>query len=1421
MDVNKLLDQAIRLGYEGEVAERFVAKQIRDYEEREDRAIAREKEREREQAEREKEQAKLEKEKIRLESEEAEKARKHELEVLKLKSDPNYNSSPADNLPKSSLPKIPPFDDQVDEIDLYIDRFEKLAKFHKWEKDQYSFLLGTLLRGKALKIYCNLSPQVADDYDELKKALLKAFKVNSNVYRKRFREVTILPDECFVQLCCRLGQYFDKWVELSKIPKSYEKIRDFMIYDQLLTSCSHDLRTFLLEQEITDSFKLAECADRYLTAHGMKKCRKVKQNAKPFSNATGKSTEIKSDSDFDVTCHHCREKGHIRPNCPVLKLNKKKVQDKAVPKIGVVLDREEKLTDCVSDPNGKVFDQTVEVVFDTGCNTVVICNSLVPEDCELGRKIKVYDYLGRPLHLKTVNCHVDSKFFSGNVRAVVAPIKCTQVIVGRIPGLKDNVEQGLNLISNGFDKDDIAVGVVTRGQARNNTSRDSSQFNTVDLSDDLKFNYDEFVTQQNECKTLSKIRNNVQSGEILTLRNRKIKFVKVNELIYRKCVDSKDIVDVDRMQLVVPLKYRAAIMKLAHESLMSGHFASRKTTDKIFQRFYWPRASLDIHNFCKSCHACQKFSVKPKKVPMVNMPVVKEPFSRIAIDLIGPITPSSKRGHRYILTIIDMATRYPEAIPLRNIDTVSVAEALVEVFCHVGVPREILSDRGTQFKSDLMQEINRLLSIKALYSSPYHAACNGMVERMNGTLKNMLKRICIDQPNEWDKYINVALFAYREIPNDTLKFSPFELLYGRNVRGPLCILHELVSNNSIDPELKPSYQYVLDLRNKLEETAKVAVENAKVSAQKYKEYFDRKSSFRKFKVNDEVLVMLPTSTNKFTMQWKGPYLISNVHSNGVDYYVKVGNQTKLYHANMLKAYHRRVSIAQKEIHELNHSSQLLDLINNTDVLEEPTSNDNFKEPDFDLYLIESKGKSETNVNKSLAVDQVTDIENLLDKFQDVLNDKPGRTNLISHKINLHNHEPVKSKNYPIPVNLANEFDLEVDKMLDMDIIQPSTSNYCSPVVLIRKPDSSLRLCVDFRKLNKNTIFDAEPMPSISDDLHKFRDANYFTELDLSKGYWQVNLDPESRKYTAFSTKYGLMEFKVMPFGLNTACATFVRLMRRVLANLSNVSCYFDNIVIYSKTWADHMKHIESVFSRLREYGLTAGPKKCYFGFHEIKYLGYQLGNNSLQPIKSRIDNITEMPLPTTKKSLRSFMGTIGYYNRFIPNFSDIAAPINELLKKKSSNILAWSNLQLECFNELKSNLVKSPILALPDVNKTFYLRTDASDNGLGAAVLQEHDGIFKPVCFAGKKLNSAEKRYSTIEKECYGIVWGINRFKEFLYGKEFVLQTDHMPLKFLCGMKNKNDRLFRWILSLQPYNFVIEYIKGAENICSDMISRCI
>ena len=216
----------------------------------------------------------------------------------------------------------------------------------------------------------------------------------------------------------------------------------------------------------------------------------------------------------------------------------------------------------------------------------------------------------------------------------------------------------------------------------------------------------------------------------------------------------------------------------------------------------------DVTSFCRSCDVCQKTVARGTvpRAPLGEMSLIDLPFKRVAINLVGPITPASDKGHRYILTLVDYATRYPEAVPLKNIDMESVAEALLDVYSRVGVPEEVLSDLGTQFVSECMKEVTRLLSIKRLTTTPYHPICNSLVEKFNGTLKRMLRRLCSDQPRQWHRFINSLLFAYREAPQESTGFSPFELLYGRTVRGPIQILKELSTEEVDVPEVMTSYQ---------------------------------------------------------------------------------------------------------------------------------------------------------------------------------------------------------------------------------------------------------------------------------------------------------------------------------------------------------------------------------------------------------------------------------------------------------------------------------------------------------------------------------------------------------------------------------------------------------------------------------------
>ena len=475
----------------------------------------------------------------------------------------------------------------------------------------------------------------------------------------------------------------------------------------------------------------------------------------------------------------------------------------------------------------------------------------------------------------------------------------------------------------------------------------------------------------------------------------------------------------------------------------------------------------------------------------------------------------------------------------------------------------------------------------------------------------------------------------------------------------------------------------------------------------------------------------------------------------------------------------------------------------------------------DVEVINYPGQSQVNINPKLSRGQLSQVNEVISNFPDVFSDIPGCTSTFSHKIHLTSNIPVHRKPYPVPHHLQASFDDEIEKMIQLGVIEPSTSPYCSPSVLIKKPDNTWRFCVDYRALNDVSLFDAEPMPRMDEALGKFVGDKYFTEIDLCKGYWQIPLCDESKPLTAFATKQGLMQFTRMPFGLKTACASFIRLMRKVLVGLKNTECYFDNIVVHSSNWSDHLADVNALLQRLRDHGLTAGPSKCFMAFNEIKYLGFALGNNCLSPLDEKIRAVIDMPLPNTKKQLRSFLSSVSFYRKFIPNLSDIVAPIQELLKKYSSNTLIWTDLQKERMDLLKAKLSHPPILALPDYSKVFYLRTDASDTGLGAVLLQSHDGVLKPIAYASRSLLDREKRYAVIEKECLSIVWAVEKFKTYLYGKDFVLQTDQQPLTYLRNMRNGNNKLMRWSLSLQPYSFTLDYIKGSDNVGADFLSRSV
>ena len=287
-----------------------------------------------------------------------------------------------------------------------------------------------------------------------------------------------------------------------------------------------------------------------------------------------------------------------------------------------------------------------------------------------------------------------------------------------------------------------------------------------------------------------------------------------------------------------------------------------------------------------------------------------------------------------------------------------------------------------------------------------------------------------------------------------------------------------------------------------------------------------------------------------------------------------------------------------------------------------------------------------------------------------------------------------------------------------------------------------------------------------------------------------------------------------------APATFVRMMNKVLEGCGEFAdSFIDDIGVYSNTWEDHMKHLRTVCRRLREANLSARPSKCSLGQSKVAFLAHMVGQGKVSPTQDKVKAILSYPRPQTKKQVRSFLGTVGFYRKFIPNFSQRASVLTDLTKKGLPTKVKWEQIHQRSFDDLRSVLTQTPVLRSPDFQKTFFLRTDACDTGVGAVLEQEFEDGRHPILYLSKKLGQAEKNYAVIEKECYAIVWAIESLRVYLEGRSFVVETDHAPLQWLNRMKSTNQRLLRWSLTLQEFRFDISHVAGRENVIADVLSR--
>ena len=472
-------------------------------------------------------------------------------------------------------------------------------------------------------------------------------------------------------------------------------------------------------------------------------------------------------------------------------------------------------------------------------------------------------------------------------------------------------------------------------------------------------------------------------------------------------------------------------------------------------------------------------------------------------------------------------------------------------------------------------------------------------------------------------------------------------------------------------------------------------------------------------------------------------------------------------------------------------------------------------------------------NKNLSENQKQTLLNFLNKNKDVFATSTaeiGKTDVYTHKIETEpGAKPVRMNYYrQDPIKKA-EIERQTNEMLETGLIERSTSFWNSPVVLVKKKDSSWRFAVDYRKLNQVTIPMSQPIPRLDDVFDALGEsgATMFSTLDLNSAFFQIGLDPESKKKSAFVTHEGVFEFNRMSFGLRNASFSFQLLMSQVLKGLNwkFVLCYIDDILVYSPDFNTHLQHLNQVFDRLREANLTLKPSKCTFGVDKVNFLGHVLSEGGVSVDTAKTDLVKDFPIPTTQKQLRGFLGLCNYYRRFVQDYAKIASPLNSLLKKeigKNFSKVDWTDKCQIAFDTLKDNLISAPILRFPDMSRPFILSTDASGFSLGYILGQvDKNGQEYVICYGGRAIRKEELKWNTTEKECLAIIEGINSYKHYLTHKPFTIYTDHANLEWLHNKKDPSGRLGRWALKLQGYNYVIKHRKGIKNQNADALSRIV
>ncbi len=1381
--------------------------------------------------------------------------------------------------PSRYIRLVPPF--RETEVDAYFTAFERVAGKLRWPRDMWALMLQSNLVGKAQEVCAAMPIEDSLNYDLVKTAVLRAYELVPEAYRQKFRGYSKFAKQTFLEFARDKRNMLEKWCAASKV-NTFEGLQELILLEDFKNCLPESLVVHLNEQKVTSLAEAAVMADEYVLTHKTIFLTRTHQNLRSVPNKTlvfsnTQKTETRtsfapkrpeSGAEKTRSCFYCLESDHFIADCKAWK-QKNTSKIKKVAHV-VVLPKEEKLETKLKLPDFNPFltrgtvslavngdKQYVSILRDTGSRQSIIRKGVLPLSAETYTGM---DVLVRGIELGCVKLPIHSVYLNSDlVEGMVNMGVCEKLPVDEVDVILGNDLAGGNVFPSPIVSeipvcdsevtrqysDVFSVCAVTRSQMGNYED-------LVDLSDSflacsspteftvsvdsavkvdngagvevpiIRLGRAELTAAQRTDSTLTTCVD-VAVSDKSKLGGVRVGYYWEDNVLMRKwnSVTNEKANLAPRYQIVLPSVVRAAVLKLAHDHIMGGHLGVNKTFQRVSHYFYWPGLRTSVANYCRSCRECQMVG-KPNQVvrpvPLCPIPVMGEPFERLILDCVGPL-PKSREGHQYILSLMCAATRFPEAVPLRNLKAKTVVKELIKFCSLFGLPRVIQTDRGTNFTSKVFKQVLDDLTVAHVTSSAYHPQSQGALERFHQTLKTTLKTHCVDSGRDWAESLPLLMFAIRESVQDSLGFSPAELVFGHTVRGPLKLLSEQLL--STKPMARSVSEYVDTFRKRLKHVCSLARANLASTQAVMKAQYDRRTVERSFKPGELVLALLPVPGSALQNRFTGPYVVERKLSD-TSYVIRTPERRqdrRTCHINMLKLYHER---GREKTSEVDMVSATAPVVVVTKVEEsEEDSVESVSIPTGRLQnskILQDLGSYLNYMSES----QRADVSALIETFPTIFSDVPSQTNVLFHDIDVGDTSPIMQHPYRVNPFKREMMKSEIGYMLQNGLAVSSQSAWSSPCLLVPKSDGSFRFCTDYRKINAVTKTDSFPLPRIDDCIDKVGPAKFVTKLDLLKGYWQVPLTPRASEISAFVTPDFFGQYSVMAFGMRNAPATFQRLMRLVLQGVPDCEAYLDDIVIFSSTWEEHMNSLKTVFARLAKALLTVNLSKCEFAKATVIYLGKQVGQGQVKPVNAKILAITEFPRPSNRRELRRFLGMAGYYRGFCRNFATLVAPLTDLLK--ASLKFVWSPECEHAFNGAKDLLCKAPILAAPNFSRAFLLEVDASGVAAGAVLLQRSEGdVELPVCYFSKKFSDSQRRYSTVEKEALALMLALRHFDVYLSANPFPVRvyTDHNPLVFLSRMQNLNQRLMRWSLVIQEYNLEIVHKRGSEMVLADALSRAV